>query len=673
MLGVQLLSTNSNALESSAAGGGLVVVGGGAGVGRLPEPPTEDDDDSMDSERALELIRCAMESDSDVDSEDLEWPRSPRPDADVRNQNDSGQQPEDKPSADEEYETELKLREETHVKTEAKEPESDDRLDVLEAQAQVEARRERTAAAEMPPNLVEFQRMVAENEMSAAAAAAAADNLAGGLNPLDLHRLAMLGRLPNQLLLEAAKIQAAHDQAVQHSIVHALHHNPLMMDASRLGPVGPVGLGKNFGRMPLGGVIGAHEKQRHLGGLPAFPSLEKEPDAPTPKKRRLGGGASTVNQLIDDNTRGSSASTGPTEEVTDLEELEQFAKTFKQKRIKLGFTQGDVGLAMGKLYGNDFSQTTISRFEALNLSFKNMCKLKPLLQRWLQDAHASLGQPGGAQGQVGGHGSHGPHGAHSSSSEASAPSQAGGLPHAVHPSHGSHTGAGQQHSSLAGTHAGASVTPGHRPASLAGPTPSPAPTPLAAAQALGPSVHTGGASPGSGGAASGTAALSGCLPGSLGSSSILQADSICRRRKKRTSIESAVRVALERAFLLNSKPTSEEIAALADRLAMEKEVVRVWFCNRRQKEKRINPSLALQGGPPSPTPPTAAPKGGPSTGAPAHHQTQQLQQGLCMSEAGSTLERPLGAFAMASAGESDSEQSDSNNHLLTTTSSNAGD
>jgi len=42
---------------------------------------------------------------------------------------------------------------------------------------------------------------------------------------------------------------------------------------------------------------------------------------------------------------------------------------------------------MGKLYGNDFSQTTISRFEALNLSFKNMCKLKPLLQKWLDDAN----------------------------------------------------------------------------------------------------------------------------------------------------------------------------------------------------------------------------------------------------------------------------------------------
>lgn len=63
-----------------------------------------------------------------------------------------------------------------------------------------------------------------------------------------------------------------------------------------------------------------------------------------------------------------------------------------------------------------------------------------------------------------------------------------------------------------------------------------------------------------------------------------------RRRKKRTSIETNVRVSLEKAFIMNPKPTSEEIAALADSLYMEKEVVRVWYCNRRQKEKRINPS-----------------------------------------------------------------------------------
>uniref|UniRef100_A0A3Q0T893 POU domain protein n=1 Tax=Amphilophus citrinellus TaxID=61819 RepID=A0A3Q0T893_AMPCI len=115
---------------------------------------------------------------------------------------------------------------------------------------------------------------------------------------------------------------------------------------------------------------------------------------------------------------------------------------------------------MGKLYGNDFSQTTISRFEALNLSFKNMCKLKPLLEKWLSDAGEMQGLPG-------------------------------------------------------------------------------------------------------------------------------------RRRKKRTSIETNVRVVLELFVFAppqNQKPTSEEILLMAEQLNMEKEVIRVWFCNRRQKEKRINPS-----------------------------------------------------------------------------------
>lgn len=165
----------------------------------------------------------------------------------------------------------------------------------------------------------------------------------------------------------------------------------------------------------------------------------------------------------------------PPEENIDLEELEQFAKSFKRRRIELGFTQGDVGLAMGKLYGNDFSQTTISRFEALNLSFKNMCKLKPLLQKWLDDANTSSN----AQNTT------------TSDGELSAP----------------------------------------------------------------------------------------LSPDTLAS----------RRRKKRTSIETTIRVSLEKSFLSNPKPTSEEIAVLADNLNMEKEVIRVWFCNRRQKEKRINP------------------------------------------------------------------------------------
>ena len=140
-----------------------------------------------------------------------------------------------------------------------------------------------------------------------------------------------------------------------------------------------------------------------------------------------------------------------------LEELENFAREFKQQRIKLGYTQGDVGLAMGRMYGNDFSQTTISRFEALNLSFNNMCKLKPLLQKWLADADGS--------------------------STVAIPNF---------------------------------------------------------------NCH----------------------------------DLLGKKRKKRTSIENNIRYSLEKAFIQNPKPTSDEVRKISDQLYLDKEVVRVWFCNR---------------------------------------------------------------------------------------------
>ncbi|XP_032413444.1 POU domain, class 2, transcription factor 2 isoform X5 [Xiphophorus hellerii] len=213
-----------------------------------------------------------------------------------------------------------------------------------------------------------------------------------------------------------------------------------------------------------------------------------------------GGGMTTVPSV-----------TSHPEEPSDLEELEQFARTFKQRRIKLGFTQGDVGLAMGKLYGNDFSQTTISRFEALNLSFKNMCKLKPLLEKWLNDAETM-------------------------SIDSTLPS----------------------------------------PSSLSS-----------------PSLGFDG------------------LPG--------------RRRKKRTSIETNVRVALERSFLTNQKPTSEEILLIAEQLNMEKEVIRVWFCNRRQKEKRINPTSAT---PPLPSQPPTAPQTHKPPCYSPHMMSSQLSQAV---------------------------------------------
>ena len=153
------------------------------------------------------------------------------------------------------------------------------------------------------------------------------------------------------------------------------------------------------------------------------------------------------------------------EDAPSSDDLEIFAKQFKQRRIKLGFTQADVGLALGTLYGNVFSQTTICRFEALQLSFKNMCKLKPLLQKWLEEADNSTGS----------------------------------------------------------------------------------------------------------------------------TTSIDKIAAQGRKRKKRTSIEVTVKGVLESHFLKQPKPQAQEISQLADSLQLEKEVVRVWFCNRRQKEKRMTP------------------------------------------------------------------------------------
>uniref|UniRef100_A0A8C8RGX3 POU domain protein n=1 Tax=Pelusios castaneus TaxID=367368 RepID=A0A8C8RGX3_9SAUR len=183
-------------------------------------------------------------------------------------------------------------------------------------------------------------------------------------------------------------------------------------------------------------------------------------------------------------------------ETPTTEEMEQFAKELKHKRITLGFTQADVGLALGVLYGKMFSQTTICRFEALQLSFKNMCKLKPLLQRWLDEADSNANL--------------------------------------------------QEMCSM--------------------------------------------------------------------ESALLQA-----RKRKRTSIETAARGSLESYFLRCPKPSLQEIAHIAHDLRLDKDVVRVWFCNRRQKGKRSGGCSArddCEGGPLPFTPP------GQMSGPPlGHHPT----------------------------------------------------
>lgn len=156
---------------------------------------------------------------------------------------------------------------------------------------------------------------------------------------------------------------------------------------------------------------------------------------------------------------------------TDPRELEQFAERFKQRRVKLGVTQADVGKALAnlKIAGvGSLSQSTICRFESLTLSHNNMVALKPILHAWLEQAEK----------------------------EAKVKAKEG--------------------------------------------------------------------SPSS-------------------ESSALSAD----KKRKRTSIAAPEKRHLEAFFAMQPRPSGEKIAAIAEKLDLKKNVVRVWFCNQRQKQKRM--------------------------------------------------------------------------------------
>ncbi len=155
----------------------------------------------------------------------------------------------------------------------------------------------------------------------------------------------------------------------------------------------------------------------------------------------------------------------PEPDAGEVKGLEDFASSFKMRRIKLGYTQTNVGQALAEVHGTDFSQTTICRFENLQLSYKNAQKLKPILEKWLEEAEKQ-----------------------------------------------------------------------------------------------GVQRHDEDASPE-------------------------------RRRKRRTSIGVSAKETLERHFVTQPKPSSTDITRIADGLQLEKEVVRVWFCNRRQREKRVRTTI----------------------------------------------------------------------------------
>jgi len=70
----------------------------------------------------------------------------------------------------------------------------------------------------------------------------------------------------------------------------------------------------------------------------------------------------------------------------NLDEVREFARMFKLKRIHLGLTQTQVGLSLSKSEGPSYSQSAICRFEKLEITPKSALKIMPVLKDWLAEA-----------------------------------------------------------------------------------------------------------------------------------------------------------------------------------------------------------------------------------------------------------------------------------------------
>ncbi|XP_058794587.1 POU domain, class 6, transcription factor 1 isoform X3 [Phymastichus coffea] len=73
----------------------------------------------------------------------------------------------------------------------------------------------------------------------------------------------------------------------------------------------------------------------------------------------------------------------------NLDEIKEFAKAFKLRRLSLGLTQTQVGQALSVTEGPAYSQSAICRFEKLDITPKSAVKIKPVLETWMKEAEDS--------------------------------------------------------------------------------------------------------------------------------------------------------------------------------------------------------------------------------------------------------------------------------------------
>jgi len=84
--------------------------------------------------------------------------------------------------------------------------------------------------------------------------------------------------------------------------------------------------------------------------------------------------------------RTSQIATSPEEQ----RELDLMSQQFKKKRLELEYSQKEVAESICGVFETDMSQTTISRFETIKLSVRNMKSVKILLDDWVEKVNEAL-------------------------------------------------------------------------------------------------------------------------------------------------------------------------------------------------------------------------------------------------------------------------------------------
>ncbi len=75
----------------------------------------------------------------------------------------------------------------------------------------------------------------------------------------------------------------------------------------------------------------------------------------------------------------------------DIDETKEFAKEFNKTRQSLGISQAQVVSALNTYQEPVFDESALNRFEQLDITPRSAARMKPVLERWLNDTALKFG------------------------------------------------------------------------------------------------------------------------------------------------------------------------------------------------------------------------------------------------------------------------------------------